>query len=235
MSTRRVVSSQTTFGTRTDGVVGEVLGEGLGVGGLGEVVDLLERGRRELLDQRTDVRALRDGLVALEPSAHAPERGQVHVDDLVDVGPLHLHDHVREPHRLGFLGTQMCSMHLAERGGRKRRLVDPVVALHERSAELGLGLRPDRLEGDRRDFVLEPGELVGDHGRKHVEARREELAHLDHEPAHAHGQGAEAYRDLAGAVGARAIGPCRRPILGKTISQRMNAAVTRAKNRTIRQ
>ena len=185
----------------------EVGREGLGVLAFGEVVDLLERRDCELLDQRVHVSSLAHGLVSLQPTSHTPESREVHVHDLLDVGALDFHDDLLEAVDFGLGSAQSRPMHLAERCGGHRLFVDPLVARRERLAELCLGLLADGGELLGRDFVLEPRELVGDLGRKYVEASREELPDLDHQPAHADGERAESHGDASRAIRARAGAP----------------------------
>ena len=186
------MSSQTTRGTCTRRAGDEVRAEGLGVAALGEVVDLGARRRGELVDEGVDVGPVADRLVALQPPAHPAQCRQVDLDHLLDVGALDLDHHVGEP-LLGRVGrVQPRPVHLPERRSGERRLVEPCVALGQRVGELRLGEGTDRVEVLRRHLVLQTGELVGDLGRQYVEARREELAHLDHQPAHVDGERAEA-------------------------------------------
>ena len=79
-----MVRSQAIGGRVDPRILGEVCGEALSRGGLVQVVDLLEAGLRELLDQGGGVDAVGDEPDPPQPAAHAPERGEVRRDDLVD-------------------------------------------------------------------------------------------------------------------------------------------------------
>jgi hypothetical protein len=102
--------------------------------------------------------------------------------------------------------AQPRAVHLSERRSRERGLVETGVVLHECQRQLGLCQDADLIEALRRHLVLQAGELVGDLGGKDVEARREELTHLDHESAHLDGERAEAHGDRSVARGAVARG-----------------------------
>ncbi len=95
-------------------------------------------------------------------------------------------------------------MDLAERGGGQRRLVDRDDFLRKR-AELLVDDPPDRGERLRRHFVLEPRQLGGELLRQDVDARRQELAHLDQHAAHLHGQPPEAGGNPTKTRGARPL------------------------------
>ena len=95
VSTRRVVWLQITAGTRTSGVPLEGGREALGVPPLVQVVDLLPQRAAELLDQGRHVGVPAHGAEAGQPAAHHPQRGEVRLHDLADVGALHLDHHRR--------------------------------------------------------------------------------------------------------------------------------------------
>ena len=188
-------------------VVLEVRRERLGVVAFGDVVDLLVGGGGELLEQRWDVSAIADRLVALEPRADDAQRREIDLDDLLDVRPLDLDHDVGEATRLSVGIVQPSPMNLAERSRGKRRLVDPRVVIREHLAQLSLCLGADVGERLGGDFVLEVGEFVGDLDRQHVESCGKELADLDHQPAHADRQCAKAHGDPLVASGSRRACP----------------------------
>ncbi|BDZ62445.1 hypothetical protein GCM10025873_22360 [Demequina sediminis] len=190
-------------------LVGEVGREALGVDPLVEIVDLLEAGLRELLDQGGHVDAAIDEPHAAQPPAHLPQRGEVDVHDVADPRALHLDHHVRKAGLGGVVLSQARPVCLAQRRGGHRDLIDRRVDLLERHAQLGLRERADRIEGHGRDLVLQVLELLGDLRRQHVESRGHELAELDHQPAQVHGEVAEAAREGLHPSVARALRDAR--------------------------
>ena len=183
------------LGDADTGIRREVLGEPLGVLRLVEVVDLLHARVRELLDEPGQVDVIRDDLHAVEPAGHLAQRGEVDVDDLVDPRPLDLDDDVGEPGVRGDIGRESRPMRLTEGCRSHRHRIDRGERALERQAELCLGEHSDGREVDGRDFVLESLELFRDLGREHVEARRHELADLDHEAAERQREGMEVAGD----------------------------------------
>jgi hypothetical protein len=170
-----------------------------------QVVDLLEAGRGELLDEGRHVDACVDEADVAQPAANAAERGQVDLDDRVDAGPLDLDDDILETGLIREGRRELGSIRLAERRGGDRRLVEARERAGERRSELRLRKRPDGRERDDGDFVLQPFELFGDLGRQHVEARRHVLADFDHEPAEVEREPVELAGDALHAAAASAL------------------------------
>ncbi len=173
----------------------EVEAEGVGVFSFRQVIDLFIQNTGELVQQSRDVGPPPDRAVALQPLPDGVQGGQVGLDDLLDVRPLHLDHHVHDrPGRRGIglpVGAgfgqvalaQPGTVHLAQGGRRQRLRIEFQEFLFQRGAEFGFGHPPDVGEVFGRHFVLQSGQLGGDHLRQHVDARGQELPDLDHHPA----------------------------------------------------
>ena len=70
-------------------------------------------------------------------------------------------------------------VHLADRGGGHRLLLEVEEEALERQPEVGFDHLPGLLVGERPDVVLEPAELRDDVRRQDVRPHREQLAELD--------------------------------------------------------
>ena len=101
-------------------------------------------------------------------------------------------------------------MRLAERCRGDRNGVDRGVGTLERQTEFTLDLLDDAVERLGRYLVLQPFELTRDLWGQHVEARRQELPDLDHEPAEVGREVVEASRQLLQATGAASRGKPRK-------------------------
>jgi hypothetical protein len=175
----------------------EVLGEAHRVARLVEVVDLFAAGVRELFDQHGQVDVVAHDPHAAEPLRHASQGGEVDVDDLLDAGSLHLQDDVGEPGVGCIGGDEAGPVGLAEGCRCHRHRIDPVESGLEWDAELGFSQPPDRREVDRGHLILKPLELFRDLGGQHIEARRHELADLDHQSAELDSEAVEVARQPA--------------------------------------
>src|ERR687891_30592 len=71
------------------------------------------------------------------------------------------------------------AVHLPDRGGRDRKLVELDERLLDGQPELALDHRADVLEREGLDVVLQPPQLDDDVGWHDVGPRRQELAELD--------------------------------------------------------
>src|SRR5262249_3171935 len=89
-----------------------------------------------------------------------------------DPGALHLDHHL-------LAARQARGVHLRDRRGGDRLLVEPGEGALERRTEIFLDDPPDEPEGLRRDLVAAPLELVDQLGREEALARRHDLAELD--------------------------------------------------------
>ena len=173
-----------------------ILGEPLRVRALLKIVDLLKAREGELLDEDGHVDAIRDEAHVAEPAGDATQRTEVDVDDRVDTGTLDLHDHVEES-RVGSIHLREAgAVHLTEGCRRKRGRIDERERALEGKPELPFGENPDVCEGYRGNLILQAFELSGDLGRQHIEARRHELADLDHEAAEIYRKDTETLRDV---------------------------------------
>jgi hypothetical protein len=155
------------------GVPGEVGGEALGVGGLGDIVELGPQRVAELAGESGHVVAAGPVDPAAGGSRQPLEDGQVVVDPFDDAGPADLDDD------LGAV-VQQAGVRLADRRRGDRLRVDPpesveatcalqLVAQDRGNGRPGLGGRP----------VLEPGQLGLVVGGQEIGAGRHDLAELD--------------------------------------------------------
>jgi hypothetical protein len=113
-------------------------------------------GLREFIDQRRNIHALMDRAVVLDPAAEAPQRGEINIDQLRDVRPLDLDDHLAEALRLRGVGPQARPMDLAERGRRQRRGLEEFVGAFQRGAQFGSANERIAAEVLRRDPSCRP-------------------------------------------------------------------------------
>ena len=169
-ATRRVRVPDARYGD--GGVVCEVPPDGLGVHGLLAIVELGADRARKLVDELVGVDEIEmpDPVTGeLRRRAHEP---QIRVDLPWRVGPLDLDDHV--------LPVRKCrSVHLPDRGGGHRSLLEGEKRPLDRQAELLLDDLGDLVEGHRGDIVLELPQLLDDVGGHQIGAGREKLAKLD--------------------------------------------------------
>ena len=180
------------------GVIGERRAETLAVAGLVDVVALLVDCARELVDQADEVVLAPEVGAALNAPRLRAKDVEVGLDDLVDVGALHLHGHRRAV-------EHDCHVHLADARGRGRHLVELGVELLERLAERALDLAPYLLERERLHRVLQPRELLGERGGDEVGAHGEHLPDLGErraEPLHRAAQSLLRREVRIGALGA---------------------------------
>ena len=137
-----------------------------------QVVELLPDRAPELVHEPLRVDEVeRADTVADEARGRAHQR-QVGLDLARCIRALDL-DHDLLP------GRQRRPVHLSDRGGRDRRLVEREERALDREPELGVDHLLDRRERNRRDVVLELAELRDDVERDDVRPGREQLAELD--------------------------------------------------------
>lgn len=163
--------------------VPEVLPEGRRLRGFVQVVDLFVAGVREFLDQCGHIGASGDERDFRQPAGDLPQCGEVHLHDIGDAGALHLDDHIGVPRLSGEGGVEPRPVGLSQRRCGDRFRGEGRESARQRHPQVGLGLRPDRVEAHRGDIVLQRGEFLGDLRREHVDAGGHELADLDHQPA----------------------------------------------------
>ncbi len=170
-------------------LVGEHEGVERGMGGLAAVVELLAHPRADLL---------RD-LGGVDRRLHAPVDGEQHVE-LAEVR-LHGGLHVGILQLDGQLGAveRAGAMHLAERGRRRRLLVEALEAGHPVRPELGHHAALDEGPAHGRRLVLQGGELGGIFGRQRVGDGRHQLGDL-HDRALQPAQRRRESRRIAGAT-----------------------------------
>ena len=152
--------------------VGEVAAEGLCVARLELVVELLADRAGELVDKRLRVDEVEGADAFLDHARGLVEQREVGLDLARGVRALHLdRDLVAvRKHR---------AVHLADRGGGDRLLVEAEERLLEREPEVGLDHVADLRERERADIVLEAAELEDDVRRHDVGTGRQQLAELD--------------------------------------------------------
>ena len=136
------------------------------------VVELLPDEARELVDERVRVDEVERPDALLDHARGLVEQRQVGFDLTRRVRALHLDDDlvaVRERR----------AVHLTDRGGGNRLLVEADERLLDRQAELFLDHDPNLREGERADVVLEAAQLGDDVRRDDIGTRGEQLAELD--------------------------------------------------------
>ncbi len=153
-------------------VPAEVPPEGLGVPGLLLVVELQADGASELLHELVRVDEVELPHALARDARRRGHQPQVRLDLARRGRPLDLDDD------LGVV-RQRRSVHLADRGGRDRLLLEVEERLLDREAQLRLDDPLDVLHRERRDLVLELAKLDDDVRRHDVGSRREQLAELD--------------------------------------------------------
>ena len=89
-------------------------------------------------------------------------------------------------HRHGLSTGKTSAMNLAQGGGGQRSLIQTIVDLLQRPAELRLGLLPEFCKIYRLHLVLQAGQLLGHRLGEDVHPGAEELAQLDHQPSQVH-------------------------------------------------
>ena len=153
-------------------MAGEVAVERVGVAPLLAVVELLADRARELVDDLARV----DEVERPHPLAHEPRRLLEQLDVALDLAR-----RVRSLHLDGDPAAvrQHRTMHLADRCGRQRLLVELEEEPLDRLAELLADHPLDIGERERADVVLEPAQLGDDVRRDDVGPGREQLAELD--------------------------------------------------------
>ena len=153
-------------------VAGEVPVEGLCVLGLDPVVELLTKRTPELVDELLRVDEVERADAVLGDLRGLVEETEVGLDLPRRRRPLHLD---RDPATV----REHRRVHLADRGGGDRRLVELEEKPLDRLSELLLDHLPHLRERDGRHLVLELSELDDDVRRHDVGPRRQELAELD--------------------------------------------------------
>lgn len=101
-------------------------------------------------------------------------------DHAVDVGVLHLYRDVLAVLRDG-------AVHLGQRRGRDRHLVETREAVVEAASEARFDVRADCREGARWHAVVKLAEHVEKRGRKHIGAAAHELANFHQQALEPHG------------------------------------------------
>src|SRR5262249_26426200 len=133
---------------------------------------LLDDGLREQLDERGRVGERRDRDASDEVRGDPRHGPDVTAYETRDPGALHL-DHY-------LLATRQArGVHLRDRRGGDRLLLEPGEGALERRPEILLDDPPDEPEGLRRDLRAAALELVDQLGREEAVARRHDLAELD--------------------------------------------------------
>ena len=136
------------------------------------VVELLPDRAAELLDERLRVDEVEGAHALADDAGGRPHQLEVRLDLAGRLRPLHLDDDL-------VARRQRRAVHLADRRGGDRHLVEREERLLERQAHLLLDHPPHVGERDRRHVVLQAAELGDDVGRHHVGPGGEELAELD--------------------------------------------------------
>ena len=144
----------------------------LGVPRLDAVVELLPDRARELVDDGDGVDELERADALASESGELVHELEVGLDLTRRVRPLHLDD---DPAPV----RKRRTVHLSDRGGCDRRLLEVDVELLEGEPELVLDDLSGLLEREGRDRVLERLQLEDDVRRDDVRAGGEELAELD--------------------------------------------------------
>ena len=153
-------------------VAGEVAVEDLGVAPLQPVVELLADRAGELVDELLGVDEVERADTLLRQPGGLEEQRQVGLDLPRRVRALHLDDDAAAVRQDG-------AVHLADRRGGERLLVELEEEPLDRLAELLLHDALDVGVREGTDVVLEPAQLDDDVRRHGVGPRREQLAELD--------------------------------------------------------
>lgn len=155
-------------------VLGEHVGEPVGVAGFVLVVEFFPEALFHFLLQRIGINGLPEK-VATHQREGMQKRfqiAQVLFDRFLHTGILYLHDDGRAV-------EQRSSMDLPERGGRKRFWFKGAKEIFDFSAELGLNAFPNHLEGHRWDIGLHHGQDFEDLGGEDVVAHAQHLHELE--------------------------------------------------------
>ena len=174
-------------GHRHFGMVGEEGGEAFGVVGLAAVVDLLEEGGAELIDNRSQPEAQVQGQQRSQQHRQAADDHQIAPHHERQPGPLHLHGHPAAVIETG-------PVDLPEAGRGHGKIGEFGEQLLGRSAQFRLDQAQRHPMGKRRQVVLQPGELLKPFPLHQVGPGGKGLPHLDEAGA----QGAEGGQDAAG-------------------------------------
>ena len=156
--------------------LGSVCPEGLDRSDLVREVEFFLHGRGELVDPPLRVVAAHLDDRSLEHPGNAPEKIQVRVDHLFDLGPPDLDHHLPAVFQPG-------PVHLADRCGGHRLFVDPVEDLLDASRQVPVQFLLDLGPGEGRHVFLKPGEGLDEIGRQDIRARGEQLPELDEDRA----------------------------------------------------
>ena len=129
------------------------------------------------------------------------DRAQVRLDHPPDSRVLHLHRHIATV-------VRERTVHLRQRGRGDGLAREAREGLLRRGAQLAAHLRDHLVVGARGHGILQPAEHGHQFRRRDISATAEELARLDQEPLHAHGQPVEplARRPVLSAVAQLALG-----------------------------
>eukprot|EP00964_Phaeocystis_antarctica_P003365 scaffold1801_cov57-Phaeocystis_antarctica.AAC.2 len=162
---------------------GQTRGEALRVLGLVVVVDLEVEQPRRVVGVLQPITAgdscllLHLRLEEVTDARHQPNVGEVGVEELGQVAPLHLDGNL--------LALVHGAVHLAERGACERLQLERVEDALHRGAQLRVDDRGHALAGDGGHRVLQRDECVDVGLREEVGPRRGDLAELDHRRAEA--------------------------------------------------
>ena len=153
-------------------LVGKEVGEPFGVVGLKPVVDLLEQGGAEFIDDVPESETEVQGQQRGRQHRQQPDDHQIPPQDPGQVGALHLH---RNPVPIAELGL----VDLPQAGGGHGEIGELLEQLVGRSPQFPLDRRQGNGVGEGRQVVLELGELVQPIAAHQVWPGGEGLAHLD--------------------------------------------------------
>ena len=153
-------------------MAGEVAVECVRVPRLEPVVELLPDRARELVDKLLRVDEVEGTHSFLGYAGRLIEQRDVGLDLSRRARTLHLDGDLPPVRQRG-------AMHLSDRGGGDRRLVELREELGDREAEILLDHLLDICDRKRPDVVLQAAQLRDDVGRKDVGPRRQQLAELD--------------------------------------------------------
>ena len=159
------------------GIVGEVLAQLLGGGGLHAQVHLDPHDVGEGAHRIDRLQAAVARLGALDQLGHPVEEVEVALEGQLDGRPQHLD---RDLAAVGGDGE----MDLGDRGGGDRRVVEAGEQRVDRLAELGLDGAPRLGAGEGRQVVLQLRQVGGDLFAQKIGAGRQRLAELDEGRAH---------------------------------------------------
>src|SRR5215208_5486158 len=164
--------------------------------------------RFQFLDQRAQIHALADWLIAHQPAAHPVKRRKVHIDQLLDEWTLDLDDDIPELPCFGRVRPQTSAVNLTQRGSRKWYRFEGLEFFFKPLPQLCLCQLSDRFKVFCRYFILQTGKLLGDLDRQDIEAGGEKLPDLDHDATHPDRHGTKLSRNLL--ITPRTRPPCQR-------------------------